>query len=165
MILKLLLKLDHWYINKKIAIAKKQFGYCGKDVQIDPSCIILAPATFKIGDNSFVSAYTTIYSRFGVTIGKNCLISSSCGISSYNHVQNSLNRVADEPNDYKFSKPVVIGDNVWIGMNSCILPGVTIGDNSIIGSGSVVTKSVPANEVWVGNPARFVKRLDLATGV
>jgi len=47
-------------------------------------------------------------------------------------------------------------------MNACVLPGVSIGDNSIIGSGSVVTKSVPANEIWVGNPARFVRTIDFS---
>ena len=78
---------------------------------------------------------------------------------SYNHIQNSFNR-KDTSNDFKFSKPVKIGDNVWIGMNSCILPGVEIGNNSIIGSGSVVTKNIPENEIWVGNPAKFIRKLE-----
>jgi acetyltransferase-like isoleucine patch superfamily enzyme len=114
----------------------------------------------EIGDNSSISSYTTIYAAFGVKIGKNCLISSNCGISSINHIQNSHNRRQDDKEGL-FCKPVTIGDNVWIGMNACILPGVEIGDNSIIGSGSVVTRNVPANEVWAGNPAHFVKKLDL----
>lgn len=57
------------------------------------------------------------------------------------------------------SRPVVIEDNVFIGMNSIILKGVTIGRNAVIGAGSVVTRDVPANEIWSGNPARFVRRL------
>lgn len=121
------------------------------------------PQQMEIGDNTSIAPYTTIYATFGVKIGKNCLISSNCGISSYNHIQDSLNRRASESEDFRFSKPVSIGDNVWIGMNSCILPGVSIGDNSIIGSGSVVTKNIPSNEIWVGNPARFIKKLNLDT--
>lgn len=136
---------------------KRLMRYCGADVFIDPTCHILVPQQMEIGDNSSISSYTTIYAAFGVSIGSNCLISSNCGISSINHIQRSLNRRLDDVAD--FCKPVQIGDNVWIGMNACILPGVTIGKNSIIGSGSVVTKDVPANEIWVGNPARFVRKL------
>lgn len=161
MIFKVLFKIESWYKNKRWDFLKMFFANCGKNVQLDSTCVVLGPAGFSIGDNTYISAYTTIYARFGVSIGKNCTISSNCGISSYNHVQNSLNRIVDEPNDHKFSKPVKIGDNVWIGMNACILPGVEIGDNAIIGSGSVVTKNVPANEIWVGNPARFIKKLEL----
>jgi len=138
---------------------KSNLKYCGADVFIDSSCHIIVPQNMELGDHSSISSYTTIYATFGVKIGKNCLISSNCGISSYNHIQNSPNRRDDEWRDKEFSKPVTIGDNVWIGMNACILPGVTIGNNSIIGSGSVVTKNVPENEIWVGNPARFVKKL------
>ncbi|WP_291276047.1 acyltransferase [Flavobacterium sp.] len=134
---------------------------CGENVNIDPTCTIIIPENMEIGDNCLISSHTTIYATFGVKIGKNTMISSNCGISSYNHKQNSLNRLADVNEDFKFSKPVNIGNNVWIGMNSCILPGVTIGDNSIIGSGSVVNKNIPANEVWVGNPARYIKTLTI----
>jgi acetyltransferase-like isoleucine patch superfamily enzyme len=57
------------------------------------------------------------------------------------------------------SKPIVIGKDVFIGANSIILKGVTIGDKSIIGAGSVVTKEVPGNEIWAGNPAKFIRRI------
>ena len=75
----------------------------------------------EIGDNSSISSYTTIYAAFGVKIGKNCLISSNCGISSINHIQNSLNRRRDE-REGLFCKSVIIGDNVWIGMNAAFFP-------------------------------------------
>ena len=65
----------------------------------------------------------------------------------------------DSVKDYEFSKPVIIGDNLWIAMNVCILPGVVIGYNSIIGAGSVVTKNISPNEIWVGNPAKYIKTL------
>jgi acetyltransferase-like isoleucine patch superfamily enzyme len=62
--------------------------------------------------------------------------------------------------DFRFSKPPIIDNNVWIGMSSRILPGIKIGDNSI-GSRSVVTKDIPASEIRIGNPAGFIKKLDL----
>lgn len=56
--------------------------------------------------------------------------------------------------------PVKIGKNVWIGSNSTILPGVTIGDNAIIGAGSVVTKDIPADMIAVGNPAKVIRSIN-----
>lgn len=156
-------RLERMIHGERVRQLKQRFKYCGKDVRFDHTCHVLVPEQMEIGDGTSISSYTTIYATFGVRIGKNCFISSNCGISSYNHVQNSRNRHRDKDRDVLFSKPVVIGNNVWIGMNACILPGVEIGDNSIIGSGSVVTRNVPCNEIWVGNPARFVKRINIET--
>jgi acetyltransferase-like isoleucine patch superfamily enzyme len=64
-----------------------------------------------------------------------------------------------EPAPLEQDEPVTIGRNVWVGMNSIILKGVAIGDNSIIGAGSVVTKSVPENVLAAGNPARVLKSI------
>ncbi|UFH53094.1 acyltransferase [Spirosoma sp. KNUC1025] len=158
---KIFFKLEKLINKERNRLLKVRLKQCGNNVRIDKNCHILVPERMEIGDNTSISSFTTIYATFGVKIGKNCLISSNCGISSYNHIQHSLNRPDDKDKDVQFSKPVDIGDNVWIGMNSCILPGVQIGNNSIIGSGSVVTKNVPSNEIWVGNPARFIKKLDL----
>jgi acetyltransferase-like isoleucine patch superfamily enzyme len=78
--------------------------------------------------------------------------------------QNNLNPKfrADKLNDKKsaIKKPVIIEDNVFIGAHSTILKGVTIGQNSIIGACSVVTKNIPQNEIWAGNPARFLKSIN-----
>jgi len=157
-------KIEKMVRNEKFRLLSNKLKKCGEGVMIDPTCHILVPQQLEIGDNTSISSFTTIYATFGVKIGKNCLISSNCGISSYNHISDSINRPINIKQDKKYSKPVLIGDNVWIGMNACILPGVEIGDNAIIGSGSVVTKKVPSNEVWVGNPARFVRKLNLKEG-
>jgi len=142
---------------------RSQLMHCGEGVTIDHTCHIIVPEMMEIGANTSISSFTTIYATYGVRIGENCLISSNCGISSYNHIQQSLNRRKDEHRDHEFSESVIIGNNVWIGMNVCVLPGVTIGNNSIIGSGSVVTKNVPADEIWAGNPAKLLKKLDFTT--
>ena len=60
-------------------------------------------------------------------------------------------------------KPVTIGSNVWIGMNSTLLPGITIGDNAVIGAGSVVTKSIPPDVVAYGSPARVIRPINVGT--
>ncbi|NCD67812.1 acyltransferase [Mucilaginibacter agri] len=158
---RLIFKVEKIITKKKENQLKSAFKYCGENIRLENNCHIIVPGNFEIGDNSSISSFTTVYATFGVKIGKNCLISSNCGISSYNHIMESGDRPADSGRDVEFSKPVTIGDNVWIGMNSCILPGVSIGSNSIIGSGSVVTKNVPSDEVWVGNPARFIKKLTI----
>jgi len=159
---RILWKIQRNLDREKLMLQKSRFKYCGSNVGIEPSCIIIVPDRFSIGDNSSISYGTIVFASYDVTIGKNCLISSNCGISSYNHTINSENRRIDDlVSDQIFSRPVFIGDNVWIGMNSCIMPGVAIGNNSIVGSGSVVTKNIPENQIWAGNPAKFLKKLDL----
>lgn len=161
LLIRIFLKIEKIVNQERMTMLYNKMKHCGSNVRIDHNCHILVPQQLEIGNNTSISSYTTIYATFGVKIGDNCLISSNCGISSYNHIQKSANRPANIAQDHLYSKAVVIGNNVWIGMNACILPGVSIGDNSIIGSGSVVTKSVPANEIWVGNPARFVKKIEI----
>lgn len=150
-------ELGYFYVNEM----KSQFIKCGDNVHIHSTCTVLVPSKMSIGSNSSISAYTTIFAGSGVIIGKDCLISSNCSISSVSHTQEAVIRYNDDPPEMTKSKLVVLGDNVWIGMNACILPGVEIGSNSIVGAGSVVTKNIPANQVWVGNPARFIKELSL----
>ncbi len=75
--------------------------------------------------------------------------------------------VAGHPLDVKqrnegleYAHPITVGDNVWLGGNVVVLPGVTIGSNSVIGAGSIVTKDIPSNVVAVGNPCKVVKNLE-----
>ena len=75
------------------------------------------------------------------------------------HSLDSNIRKSKEDQKHRKEKPVIIHDNVFIGAYSIILKGVEIGENSIIGTSSVVTKQVPANQIWAGNPARFIKYL------
>ncbi len=158
---RLLWKFERGLTDYKMWLMKSRLKHCGKNIKLEPTVHVFVPSGLSIGDNTSIAPYTTIYATFGVTIGKNCLISSNCGISSYNHIVECDNRIGNTSEDFKYSKPVVIGDNVWIGMNACILPGVTVGNNSIIGSGSVVTKDIPENEIWVGNPAKFLKKINV----
>ena len=124
----------------------------------------------KIGDFSLLNGAMIMASE-RVEIGRHCLISWNVGIADSDFhpldaAQRRLDTMAlapfykDRPPRPDISaKPVFIGDNVWIGFNAVILKGVTIGENSIIAAGSVVTKSVPANVVFAGNPGVIVRHL------
>ena len=90
-----------------------------------------------------------------ITIGKNCFIGPNCGMYTVNHPL-----AAEERNKgYEITAPISIGDNVWIGADVTILPGVAIGDNSVIGAKSLVTKSIPANVIAVGSPCEILRAI------
>ncbi len=118
--------------------------------------------TLVIGNNCEFGDMTHIVAYKKVEIGNNVLIASKCFISDTNH-GNYKDKRQDSPkvapNDRKLiSKPVKIGNNVWIGENVVILPGVKIGDGSIIGANSVVIKDVKTDAIVAGSPAREIKK-------
>lgn len=112
----------------------------------------------KIDDNTGISN-AAIIAHQEVIIGKNVKIGGSVKIydTDFHSLQPSLRLNSDT--DIAVTRPISIGDNVFIGAHSIVLKGVNIGKDSIIGAGSVVTKSIPANEIWGGNPAKFIKSL------
>lgn len=108
-----------------------------------------------IGKNFFSNFNCVILDSAKVTIGDNVLFGPNVCIYTVNHVLEPEAR----KKGLEFAKPVNLENNVWIGGNTVILPGVTIGENSVIGAGSVVTKDVPANVVAVGNPCKVIKSI------
>ena len=126
----------------------------------DEKCkfIIKENAVLTIGDNVGISN-TTIYCSQHITIEDNVFIGGSTKIYDTDfHSLNFEKRISSD-DDIK-SKSVKIRKNVFIGAHSIILKGVEIGEASIIGAGSVVTKDVPKNEIWAGNPAKFIKEIN-----
>ena len=114
-----------------------------------------------IGDNVGISQAALI-SYCEIRIDDNVKIGGGTQIFTTDfHSLNSRIRASKEDTLHAQKAPVHIYRNVFIGANVMILKGVTIGENSIIGAGSVVTKSIPANEIWAGNPARFIKKISL----
>lgn len=116
----------------------------------------------KMGDNVHIAAGESI------RIGDNCLFASKIYISDIVHGNYSKNSDASDPRvppDQRIlhTNPVSIGDTVWLGDNVCILPGVRLGNGSIIGANAVVTKDIPDYCVAVGMPAKIVKRFNLTT--
>lgn len=124
------------------------------------SSIVVKPyAILTIGTNLRMSN-SAIYCAQAISIGDNVMIGGSCKIwDSDFHPIDPVVRLAT-PNENFKTAPITIGNNVFIGGASIILKGVTIGDNSVIGAGSVVSGHVPPNEIWAGNPARFIKKLN-----
>jgi len=113
----------------------------------------------SIGENTRIHG-SCIHAYSSITIGSRCLIAANCQIMdsgghklSFDNVENRINTVGD-------SNPIVIEDCVWLGANTIVLPGVTIGRGSVIGAGSVVARDIPPMVVAAGNPAQIIRNAD-----
>ena len=109
----------------------------------------------KVGKNVFINSGCCFQDQGGIEIGDNVLIGQQVVIATINHDLNPQKRANMLP------APVKIGNGVWIGTHSTILLGVTIGENSIVAAGAVVTKDVPENVVVAGVPAKIIKKLEV----
>lgn len=125
--------------------------YCGEHVNIDKH--VNLSTHLKIGDYSGIGKNSTIQGY--VTIGNHVMMGQDCLIYTVNHSFADLDCTMDSQG-YQKSKPVFIGNDVWIGARVIILPGVSIADGSIIGAGSIVTHDVPSYAVVAGNPAKII---------
>lgn len=113
----------------------------------------------KIGDNTRIHG-TCIHAYQSVSIGKNCLIAANTQIIDGNGHELSFPDVENRIKTVDQPKPVVIEDNVWIGANVIVLPGVTIGTGSVIAAGSIVSKNIPPMVIAGGNPAKIIKDMN-----
>lgn len=109
----------------------------------------------EIGENFYANVNCVILDGAKVTFGDNVFIAPNCGFYTAGHPLN----VEERNRGLEYAYPITIGNNVWIGAQVCVLPGVTIGDNCVIGAGSVVTKDIPAGHLAVGNPCRVIRKL------
>jgi acetyltransferase-like isoleucine patch superfamily enzyme len=127
--------------------------------KIDESTTIFAPLYtnfgryISIGKNVFINHACSFLDMGGITIGDNVLIGPKVNLVSENHPIDPTQRKS------LIGKPIVIKDNAWIGASATILPGITVGENSIVAAGSIVTKDVPDNTIVAGNPAKQIKTL------
>ncbi len=108
-------------------------------------------AKIVIGRAVYINRSTIIDASERIEIGANAMIGPSCYITDHDHVVGSA--------DDLMSKPTRIGERCWIGAHVTILKGVSIGDDTVVGAGSVVTKSLPARVIAVGNPARVIREI------
>lgn len=119
----------------------------------------ISQGEIRIGDAVMISPAVRISASDKIHIGNGCMFANGAYITDSDW-HGIYDRVARDPE----IKPVIIHDNVWVGDHATVLKGVTIGENSIVAAGAIVTKDVPANVIVAGNPARIVKELDPAKG-
>lgn len=136
------------------ALARELFAP-GSDVFVNPPFYCDYGKHIFFGKNCFVNYNCTIIDVAPVRIGDNVQIAPNVAIYTAGHPIHPAIRNTQ----YEYGIEVTIGDNVWIGGNTVICPGVHIGANSVIGAGSVVTRDIPAWSVAVGNPCRAVKTI------
>lgn len=141
--------------EKRNAMLPEIFGEVGEDVWVEPPLTCAFGKTVKIGRGTYINSNLTLVDDYKITIGSGVLIGPNVMISSTGHPVHYKLREHGE----MYSFEVVIEDNVWIGGNVSICPGVVIGANSVIGAGSVVIRDVPPNTVAAGNPCKVIREI------
>ena len=154
------------YVREHAQIGGGEHIEFGDNVRVSQYCRIICfdnisgeilNPKLTVGNNVFMGRNLTILCADSVVIEDDCLFGSFCFISDENHGMNPEVGVRYECQQISTNQ-VKIGKNCWIGEKAIILPGVTIGNNTIIGAGSVVTKDIPADSIAVGNPAKVIKK-------
>jgi acetyltransferase-like isoleucine patch superfamily enzyme len=157
----------HWrlYFNSKmIRLCKKKFNFFGENSEIRPGAYIVGCSKIIIRDNVVIRPSTMIHAEssnldISIEIEENVLIGSGVHLYVENHK-------FDLPNldiilqGHSNALKITLKKGCWIGANAIILPGVTIGENSVVAAGAIVTKDVPSRVVVAGNPAKVIKLLD-----
>mgnify|MGYP000488757280 CR=1 FL=1 len=125
------------------------------DAWINPPFYCDYGFNISIGKNFYTNHNVTILDGAKVTFGDNVFIAPNCVFSTAGHAIDSEQR----SRGLEIALPITVGDNVWIGTNVSVLPGVTIGNNTIIGAGSVVNKNIPEGVIAAGNPCKVIRKI------
>ena len=141
--------------EKQIECLNKILGKTGKNFIIEQPFMCDYGYNIEIGENFYSNHNLIILDAGKVKFGDNVFIAPNCSFYTAGHPLD----VEKRNEGLEYAKPIEIGDNVWIGGNVVVLPGVTIGSNTVIGAGSIVTKDIPSNVVAVGNPCKVIKKL------
>lgn len=136
-------------------LLREIFGKTGENIGVEPPIHFDYGKNTEVGDNFFANFNTVILDVAKVTIGKNVMFAPNVSIYTAGHPVHPDSRNSG----YEYGIPVTIGDNVWMGGNAVVLPGVHIGNNVVIGAGSVVTKDIPDNVIAAGNPCRVIREI------
>lgn len=137
------------------SILKQLLGKTKEDFLIEQSFWCDYGYNIEIGENFYSNHNLVILDPAKVTFGDNVFIGPNCGFYTAGHPLD----VQERNKGLEYAKPITVGNNVWFGGNITVLPGVTIGDNSTIGAGSVVTKDIPANSLAIGNPCKVIRQI------
>lgn len=140
---------------KRQDIMRRLFRRVGERVWIEPNFACEFGKNISIGDDVYINFGCVILDCGQVSIGNNTLIGPNVGLYSGNHTLDAQERMAGG----LIPKDIHIGNRVWIGGNAILLPGVNIGDDSVIGAGSVVTHNIPSGVLAAGNPCRVIRKI------
>ena len=142
-------------MQKREEILRKLFGKLGSDPYVEPNIFCGFGYNIEAGDRFFVNNNCVFVDPGKITFGNDVKIAPQCGFYTASHPFDHETR----RQNYETALPITVGNNVWFGGGVKVLPGVTIGDNCVIGAGSVVTKDIPGNSLAYGNPCRVVGTL------
>ena len=141
--------------EERKSILKKILGKTKENFWIEQSFWCDYGENIEIGENFYANHNLVILDAAKVTFGDNVFIGPNCSFYTPQHPLDVETR--NKGLEYAF--PVKVGNNVWFGGNITVLPGVTIGDNTVIGAGSIVTKDIPYNVIAAGNPCRVIRKI------
>ena len=140
-------------VERRQALMRQLFRKVGERVWVEPNFCCEFGKNITLGDDVYVNFGCTILDCGQVTIGEHTLIGPNVSMYSANHVLDADERIAGG----LIPKEIRVGRRVWIGGGTTILAGVSIGDEAVIGAGSVVTRDIPAGVVAAGNPCRVLR--------
>ena len=144
---------EEW--DRQDELLKQILGRTGRFAHVEPPFHCDYGYNIEVGENFFANYNLTVLDVARVRIGANAQIAPNVSIYTAGHPIHPDSRNSG----YEYGIDVTIGDNVWLGGYACVMPGVTIGNNVVIGAGSVVTKDIPDNVIAVGNPCRVVREI------
>lgn len=142
-------------IEARTKLIKQILGKTGKQITVEPNFWCDYGKNISVGENFYMNHNCVILDPAKVEFGDNVFVAPNCGFYTAGHPLD----IEKRNKGLEYAKPIKVGNNVWIGGNVIVLPGVTIGDNVTIGAGSVVTKDIPSNVVAVGTPCKVIKEL------
>ena len=142
-------------MNEQYALMKKILGSTKNSFYVTPPFWRDYGYTVKIGENFYSNHNLTLVDGGQITFGDNVFIAPNCVFTTAGHALDTEQR----NRGLEFAYPITVGDNVWFGAGVIVLPGVSIGSDTVIGAGSVVTKDIPSGVVAVGNPCRVLRKI------
>jgi maltose O-acetyltransferase len=143
-------------VSERQTILQQLLGQIGQNSIIEPPFYCSYGQNTYIGDHVYLNFLCTILDNNEVHIGHHVMIGPGVQIYTAAHLLQAETRIQG----WEVSKPIVIEDNVWIGGGAILLPGVSIGRNAVVGAGAVIPRSVSANTVVAGNPARVIREIE-----